>query len=111
MDGKPAHWIQGFARAGYAAKGVLYLTISALAASAALGFGGRVDGDSHDALRKLFSVPFGRVFVAVIAVGLAGYATWRCIEGVVDPNHKGRDAKGIAIRASYIFRGLFHLVL
>jgi len=106
-----APWIEVFARIGFAAKGVLYLTISSLAAGAALGVdGGKRDPDSHHAMQKLFAAPFGRVVVGIIALGLVGYAVWRIIEGVTDPQRRGRDAKAIAIRAGYIVRGVMHLV-
>lgn len=106
-----APWIELFARIGFAAKGILYLTIGGLAASAAVGMGGKSNPDSHSALQKLFAVPFGRALVAVIAFGLLGYAAWRIIEGITDPQRRGTSAKGIAIRASYIARGLIHLTL
>lgn len=106
-----APWIEGFARVGFVAKGVLYMTVSALAASAALGWGGKADADSHTALQKLFDAPFGRALVAIIAIGLIGYAAWRIIEGVADPQRRGHGAKGLAIRAGSIARGLIHLAL
>lgn len=106
-----APWIEAFARIGFVAKGVLYMTVSALAASAALGVGGKHDADSHTALQKLFAAPFGRVLVAVVALGLVGYSLWRIIEGITDPQRRGHDVKGLAIRASYIARGLIHLAL
>lgn len=106
-----APWIEAFARIGFAAKGILYLTIGGLAASAAVGLGGKSNPDSHSALQKLFTVPFGRLLVGVIAFGLLGYAAWRIIEGITDPQRRGTSAKGIAMRASYIARGLIHLAL
>lgn len=105
-----APWIEVFARIGFAAKGVLYLTISALAASAALGMGGKADPDSRHALAKIFEVPYGRFLVGIVAVGLVGYAAWRIIEGITNPQHE-RGAKGAAQRVSSIVRGLIHLAL
>lgn len=105
-----APWIEVFARIGFAAKGVLYMTISALAASAALGMGGKAGPDSRHALVKIFEAPFGRFLVGVVAVGLVGYALWRIIEGVTNPQGK-RGAKGAAQRISSIVRGLIHLGL
>ena len=106
-----AGWIETLARVGFAAKGVLYLTVGALAASAAVGIGGKANADSHSAMQKLFSAPYGRVLVGVIAVGLLGYAVWRIIEGIKDPQGRGRSAKGIALRAGSIVRGVIHLGL
>lgn len=103
-------WIEGFARVGFAAKGVLYMTIGGLAAAAALGMGGKANPDSRNALQKLFEAPFGRVLVGVIALGLIGYAAWRVIEGVTNPQGK-TGAKGAAYRVGSIARGVIHLVL
>lgn len=103
-------WIEVFARVGFAAKGVLYMTISALAAGAALGMGGKTNPDSRLALEKLFGAPFGRLLVAIVAVGLVGYAAWRIIEGVTNPQGK-RGAKGAAQRFGSIARGVLHLAL
>lgn len=104
-------WIERFARAGFVAKGVLYMTISALAASAALGMGGKADPDSKHAMQKLFEAPFGRVLVAIMALGLVGYGVWRIIEGITDPQNRGHGAKGIAMRVGSIARGVVHLGL
>jgi Domain of Unknown Function (DUF1206) len=104
-------WIERFARVGFIAKGVLYMTIGALAASAALGFGGKAGPDSKHAMQKLFEAPFGRVLVAVMALGLVGYGVWRIIEGITDPQHRGHSAKGIAMRVGSIARGVIHLGL
>ncbi|HLL20885.1 MAG TPA: DUF1206 domain-containing protein [Kofleriaceae bacterium] len=103
-------WIEVFARVGFAAKGVLYMTISALAAAAALGMGGKAAPDSGKALERLFQAPFGRLLVGVIALGLIGYAAWRVIEGITNPQGK-TGAKGIAYRAGSIGRGVIHLAL
>jgi hypothetical protein len=103
-------WIEVFARVGFVAKGVLYMTIGGLAAAAALGMGGKADPDSHNALQKLFEAPFGRVLVGVIALGLLGYAAWRVIEGITNPQGK-TGAKGVAYRVGSIARGVIHLAL
>lgn len=108
---KVAPWIEGMARVGFVAKGVLYVTIGALAVMAALGQGGSASTDKHEVLTKIYDAPFGRAMVAMLALGLAGYALWRIIEGIRDPEHRGKDAKGIALRTGSILGGLIHLAL
>jgi hypothetical protein len=54
------------------------------------------------------SVTFGRVALLVIAAGLLGYACWRIVEALVDPDRRGSDLKGLALRASFAGRGVVH---
>lgn len=103
-----APWIERLARVGYAAKALLYATIGGLAAQVALGTGGETT-DSRGALRTVLQAPYGRVMLAVIAAGLVGYALWRLVDAVTDPERRGTDAKAIAVRASYAVRGLLYL--
>jgi hypothetical protein len=103
-----APWIEILARIGYIAKAVLYGTIGFLAARAALGDGGGKATDTRGALRAVLEAPFGRELVLVIAAGLAGYALWRLVEAITDPEHRGADAKAIALRLGNAVRGLAH---
>jgi Domain of Unknown Function (DUF1206) len=102
-----APWVERLARVGYAAKALLYITVGYLAAQAALGEGGRVT-DTHGALNVVHRGALGRVLLLAIAVGLCGYALWRLVEAVVDPEGRGASAKAIAVRISFVVRGLFH---
>jgi hypothetical protein len=105
-----APWIEILARVGFVAKGVLYATIGLLAGCAGLGHGGATT-DNRGAMGRLLGLPFGRAVLVVVAIGLVGYATWRLVEGVADPEHRGTDAKGLALRSSFVARGVFHLWL
>jgi hypothetical protein len=102
-----APWVEKLARVGYAAKALLYITVGLLAAQAGTGQGGRT-ADTQDALRVVHDVTFGRVALLIIAVGLLGYAVWRMVEAVVDPDNRGTGFKGVALRISFAARGLFH---
>jgi hypothetical protein len=102
-----APWVERMARVGYAAKGVLYITVGILAAQAGLGRGGRTT-DTHGALRVMYGATLGRFILLVIAGGLLGYAVWRLIESIMDPERRGRGPKGIALRLGSAFRGLVH---
>jgi hypothetical protein len=106
-----APWVERLARVGFLAKCVLYVTIGVLAAQAALVGGGRTDTDQRGAMATLIGAPFGRVLLAVIALGLLGYAVWRLADGVLDAEHHGKGAKGIAMRIGAIVIGAIHLAL
>jgi Domain of Unknown Function (DUF1206) len=105
--GDAAPWVERLARIGYAAKAVLYITVGLLAAQAGLGRGGRTV-DTQGALRVVHHATFGRVALIVVAAGLLGYAIWRIVEGVVDPDRRGTDLKGLALRTSFVGRGVLH---
>ena len=104
-----APWIERFARVGYVAKALLYGTVGALAAGAAFGHGRTTD--SRGAMLELVHAPFGRALLLAMAVGLFGYAAWRCTSAIVDAERRGSDAKGVALRLSFFARGIAHAVL
>jgi hypothetical protein len=105
-----APWIVWFARVGYAAKALLYTVVGVLALQSALGNGGETTG-SRGALTTLVRQDFGALILVVIAAGLFGYAAWRIIEAILDPEHRGTSAKGLALRTSFAVRGIVHAAL
>ena len=104
------HWLASAARAGYMAKALLYMTIGLLAVQAAAGAGGRTT-DTRGAMTTVLQAPFGRPLLMIVAVALIGYATWRILEAVADPEHRGRDMRGLALRTGFLARGMIHLGL
>jgi hypothetical protein len=103
---------QYLARAGYAAKGVLYGTVGLLALSALYGlFGeGRLTG-ARGALETIATQPFGQVLLALMAVGLAGYVLLRFAQAFTDAENKGSDASGLMQRAGFLASGLLYGLL
>ena len=99
--------IEFLARMGFLVKGALYMIIGTLALQAASGFGGKLTG-TNGALITVLLQPFGHVMLLIAAVGLFGYAMWRVLQGVFDPDHLGTEWKSAALRASYVGRGLLH---
>jgi hypothetical protein len=98
-EAKP--WLEKLARLGFVAKGVLYMTIGALATMTALRLGS-TPAASHStngamgqrgAMGALLEAPAGRVLLVVIAIGLFGYAIWRFIEAARDPFYREGDKK------------------
>jgi len=59
-------------------------------------------------MAAVLHAPLGRVLLAAIGVSLVGYAAWRLVEGIADPDGRGSDAKGLALRASFLARGVVH---
>lgn len=102
--------IERIARFGYGARGIVYVVVGALALLAAIGQGGRA-GDSKDALRAVLAGPFGAVVVGLIALGLAGFALWRFVEGVTDADRRGTSAKGLAVRGAHLISAAIYIGL
>lgn len=103
-------WIVGLARVGYAAQGVVYVTIGVLATMAALGSGG-VLGGGREAIRQIGQQPFGQVLLTIIGVGLVGYVVWRLVQAVIDPDREGTDVKGLGKRAGFAVSGVIYALL
>jgi hypothetical protein len=47
----------------------------------------------------------------VAAVGLLGYAAWRLLQGLFDPDRLGYGWRGLALRVSFVARGVVHAAL
>lgn len=104
-------WVERLARAGYLAKGIVYLLIGILALQAAAGAGGRTTGTSG-VFQVLLEQPYGRWLLGLMALGLAGYGTWRLTCAMVDPEQRERqDWKRVAVRLGYAGSALLHLGL
>jgi Domain of Unknown Function (DUF1206) len=93
-------WIEGLGRFGHVAIGLVYATIGLLAAQTALSRGGGTT-DSHGALAWIVQAPFGRVLLAALALGFAGYAAWRFVQAIRDTESKGTDLMGVLNRLVY----------
>lgn len=90
---------------GYLAKGVLWVLMGGLTLQAAFGIGSpRVD--QNVVLLRLFSQPFGRYTLIVLAIGLGSYAFWRIMQAFFDPDRLGKDFLGVVNRAGYVIAGL-----
>jgi hypothetical protein len=102
-----APWLVRLARVGYAAKGVVYLVIGALATLAAAGNGGGTT-DARGALALIGHGASGRGVLGVLGAGLLGYTIWAIIAAVTDADRRGRDTKGMALRIAQAGRGLMY---
>jgi hypothetical protein len=93
------------ARAGYAAKGIVYIVIGALAARAAAGSGGATT-DQRGAIDWIGDGPFGTIALLVIGVGLLGYTAWRLVAAATDAEGDGDDPTSVGKRLASAGRGL-----
>lgn len=87
------------AKAGYTARGIVFLLIAALALFS--GFAGGKP-ESKSALSALLEQPFGRIWVGLIGLGLFGFVAWRVVQALADSDGHGKDAKGLLIRGALL---------
>ena len=81
------------ARGGYVARGVVYILLGGLAVTSAVYGGSDADGSS-DALSSLLGLPFGRVLLGLVAIGLFGHILWRLAQGLLNADDVKDDAAG-----------------
>jgi hypothetical protein len=93
--------VEKLARLGYAARGIVYIIVGWLAFQAAQG-AGSPNVDTHTALAAIIAQPFGRFLLGLVAIGLVGYAIWRVVEAITDPENAGSDTKGMLTRIGYV---------
>jgi hypothetical protein len=93
-------WMERLARLGYATEGAMYTLIGLLAARVAFGTGEHATGQ-RGALEIIAGSPLGGVLVGLIALGFLGYALWRGIQAIVDPDGEGTDLKALGKRVGY----------
>ena len=95
------------ARAGLAARGVVYAIIGILALKLALGDGGKAT-NQQGALKTIADRPFGKTLLVIVAIGLAGYALWRLARAALGHGPEQRDSglDRIAALASGIAYGI-----
>jgi hypothetical protein len=85
-------WVVYVARAGYAARGSVYLLVGGLSLLSVFGRGGET-GDQKDALRTVLAAPGGWMILAALAAGLLCFAVWRAIQIVVGQDDRHDDSK------------------
>jgi hypothetical protein len=95
-------------RAGFVARGVVYITVGVLAIKLAVGSGDR-NANQQGALRALAAQPFGKILLILIAAGLGGYALWRFVRAIV--GHGPEDSDGdvdrvVAFASGVVYAGL-----
>ena len=105
--GYTGKWIERLGRIGYVTKGVLYGAIGVLAFQAAFSAAGGTEG-TRGAILEIADKPFGQVLLALITLGLFGYALWRLVQSVIGPGDGSSGAKNVIKRIAYFIVGLIY---
>ncbi|WP_307123719.1 DUF1206 domain-containing protein [Streptomyces sp. B1I3] len=96
------------ARAGFVARGVIYLLVGVLALRIAFSDGGGEQADRGGAIAEIAEKPFGNILLWALGVGLAGMALWRLSEAVFgqagpDGHKPGKRVMAAARSVFYAF--------
>ena len=102
--------VEWAARAGYGARGFVYLSAGALTLLAATDRIGDAAGSSG-AVGWLAQQPFGALWLVLLGLGLWAFVLWRGLQAVFDADHEGNDARGWASRVGQAASGLFYGLL
>lgn len=92
-------------RAGYAARGFVYLTLGLVAFLAATGRTPEAEGAESSLIQAWANWPLGVALVWLTAVGLCGFAGWRGLQAVFDADRQGTSPKALASRAGQALSG------
>lgn len=109
MTNKANAVLEFLMRGGYAARGVVFLIVGALALYAA--FSGAPPEGSTGALQELSARPFGMAMLAVVAAGLFAYMLWRFVDAFLDLENDGASPTGLVARTANFISGVTQAVL
>ena len=97
-------------RLGYAARGLVYLSLGAVALLAALDLTPSARG-AAEAVAAWAKWPLGQVLIGLTAAGLVCFSGWRALQSLFDADHHGATPKGLAVRAGQALSGVVHAAL
>ncbi|MET7871155.1 DUF1206 domain-containing protein [Streptomyces cyaneofuscatus] len=93
------------ARAGFGARGVIYVLVGALALQIALSGGGGKQADRGGAIAEIAEKPFGKIVLWLLGIALVGMALWRLSEalfGSAGPDG-GKASKRVMAAGRFVF--------
>lgn len=98
--------IESFARAGYLARGIVYILLSYFALTTA-----NVEDGPTGIFREILDSPGGTFLLVLLGLGLAGYGIFRMYGAALNLEGKGSDWKGRGARIGHAASGVAHLVM
>lgn len=107
---KGTYWGYQLARVGYFAIGVVYFLIGVLAILGIFDRGGQFAGPGGIA-NMARTLPYGRLLVGLITLGLLFYIGWRFLQAFGDVEQRGSDRQGLLRRAGLMMSGFSYLGL
>lgn len=100
--------VEGLARVGIAARGLIWLVVGLLGLAVVLG--GDEQTDKGGALREIADRPLGELLLVVLVAGFLGYAAWQLLSAAV--GHRDEDGpKRWGKRAVSLGKGLLYAAL
>jgi hypothetical protein len=106
----PASQFEWMARIGYAACGLVYISIGLTAGAVALGLAEDPKG-SRGVMKFIARQPLGELAVIALGAGLAAYAMLNIAGAVNDPERRGVSLSGILVRAADALTGAIYIAL
>lgn len=100
-------WTERLARAGLVAKGITFGLVAVLALDVAISGSGKLE-DRPGALHEVAESSFGRSLLAVLAVGLAGYAIWRLVLAVLGRKLESGERESAPKRVANVARAVLY---
>lgn len=94
-------------RAGYVARGAVYLSIGLGALLAALRLTPHATG-AFGALEAWAHWPFGEVLLWLAGLGLAGFTGWRILQSLFDADRQGGSLKALLSRGGQLISALVY---
>ncbi len=100
-------------RAGFVARGVIYVVVGVLAVKVA-GGSSEANPSQQGALQAIARQPFGKVLLVAVATGLAGYSIWRLVRALLGHGPEDSDStfeRVAALASGLVYAGLCALAV